>query len=196
MTSISALSQRDRRTLAAGAIIVSLLFLFARGLPALKRWELDQVSKASAAANGLSLLRVARASFTTLRDTVAARRKRVAALDSTLLSGASTSELAAALASRLGEIADDNAVKVTALQLRPDTIVSAGLARVEVRLTGITDVAGLAGLIRAVEGQETPLVVKDLTVSQPEPAGSDSKPEALRIDVLIAGLGSIRSRSQ
>jgi hypothetical protein len=79
------------------------------------------------------------------------------------------------------------------MQLRADTVASAGLARVEVRVTGVTDIAGLARFLHAVEADETPLVVRDVNVSQPEPWGSDSKPETLRIDVLIATIGTLNT---
>jgi hypothetical protein len=136
--------------------------------------------------SGLSILSI-------LRDTLRARRARVLALDSSLLFGATPSAIAADLASALENLADDNALKVTAMQLRSDTVVTAGLARVEVRITGITDVTGLAGFLRAVEAGVIPLVVRDLSVSQPEPAASDAKLEALRVDMLVASIGEIKS---
>jgi hypothetical protein len=108
-----------------------------------------------------------------------------------LLIGATPAAIAAQLASVLEDLADDNALKVTAMQLRADTVATAGLARVEVRVTGITDIIGLAGLLRAIESDETPLVVRDLSVSQPEPVGSDARAEALRVDLLVASIGTI-----
>jgi hypothetical protein len=127
-----------------------------------------------------------------VRDSVRARQARLVALDSSLLFGASPSAIAADLASVLEDLADDNASKVTAMQLRADTVATAGLARVEVRITGIADVAGLAGFLHAIEADATPLVVRDLSVSQPEPTAGDAKAEALRVDMLVAGIGTIR----
>ena len=63
-------------------------------------------------------------------------------------------------------------------------------------MTGVTDITGLAGFLRVVESGETPLVVRELSVSQPEPAAGDAKPEALRIEVLVASIGSIKSESR
>jgi len=103
--------------------------------------------------------------------------------------GGSPAAAAAALASTVGDIADENTLKVTSLQLRSDSVAKAGLASIQVRLTGVTDVAGLAGFLRSIEGAATPMAVRDLTVSQPEPAASDAKPETLRIDILVESLG-------
>jgi len=189
----ASMSQRDRRALTVGTIIISMLFLFAIGLPTFRSWEATQLANASDAARDLSSVLRARRTYAAVHDTLVARQHRFAVLDSSLLSGASASGIAAALASRLGELADDNAVKITTLQLRPDTVVSNGLVRVDVRVTGVADVTGLAGFVKDVEGQKTPMVVKELSVSQPEPAASDAKPEALRIDLLVSGLGAVRS---
>jgi hypothetical protein len=110
-------------------------------------------------------------------------------MDSVLIKGASPAAAAAALASSVGDVADENSFKVTSLQLRSDSAATAGLARVYVRLTGVADVTGLAGFLRSIEGSATPMAVRDLTVSQPEPAGSDAKPEMLRIDLLVESIG-------
>jgi hypothetical protein len=187
------LSQRDRRTLVAGLIAVTSLFTIARGVPALRSWESDRTAEAQAAGRQLAALRSGLGILPALRDSLRTRQARLAALDSTLLVGASSSAIAADLASTLENLADDNALKVTAMQLHADSAATAGLARVEVRVTGITDVTGLAGFLRAVEGNTTPLVVRDLSVSQPEPTASDAKPEALRVDVLVAGIGTIKA---
>jgi len=187
------LSQRDRRTLVVGSTVVGSLFAVARGLPALRAWDADRRAEAQAAGRQLETLRGGLRSLPALRDSLRARRGRLAALDSVLLSGASPSAIAAGLASALEDLADENALRVTALQLHSDTAATAGLARVEVRVTGITDVTGLAGFLHAVEGGATPLVVRELSVSQAEPGASEAKPEALRVDMLVASIGTIRS---
>jgi hypothetical protein len=192
MISKLGLSQRDRRTLVVGLCAVASLLTIARGVPALRSWEADRTAEGQSAGQQLAALRSGLRILPALRDTLRARQARLVALDSGLLFGASPSAIAADLASALEDLADDNALKVTAMQLRSDTVAIAGLARVEVRITGITDVTGLAGFLRAVESDATPLVVRDLSVSQPEPTASDAKPEALRVDMLVASIGTIK----
>lgn len=185
------LGARDRRVLLVGALTISLLVGLSRGLPALRAWERAQMTEARTAALQLAELRNGVASLPLMRESLVVRRARLAAIDSLLPAGASPSAVAAAIASILEQSADDNAVKVTNLQLRADSTVRVGLVRVSVRLSGVTDVSGLAGLLRSIEAGETPLVVRDLSVSQPEAAAPDSRPEALRFDVLVAGIGRI-----
>jgi Tfp pilus assembly protein PilN len=193
MISKLGLSTRDRRTIRVGLLTVSLLLGVAKGVPALRHWEGDQKSEARAAAQQIASLRRGLAILPAIRDTLRARQDRLAALDSILLSGVSPSTIAATLASQLEDFADDNAVKVTALQLHADTAAIAGLARVDVRITAVADIYGLTGFLHAVESEATPLVVRDLNVSQPEPMASDAKPEALRVDVLVSGIGIIKA---
>jgi hypothetical protein len=193
MISKLGLSQRDRRTLVVGLGAVSSLFTIARGVPALRSWEADRKAEAQSARQQVDALRDGLRILPALRDSVRARQARLVALDSSLLAGASPSAIAADLASTLEDLADDNALKVTAMQLHSDSVAAAGIARVEVRITGVTDVTGLAGFLRAVEGGATPLVVRDLSVSQPEPTGSDAKAEVLRVDMLVASIGTIKT---
>jgi type II secretion system (T2SS) protein M len=190
MSSNFGLSQRDRRTLIFGVATISTLVGVSRGLPALMTWEEDQIAQAQTVAEQLAAVRAGTILIPAIRDSLKARRARLVLLDSTLLSGTSPSSVAAELSSTLEDLADDNHVRVTAVQLHADSVANAGLARVEVRVTGIADVTGLAGFLHAIEGGDAPLVVKELSVSQQDPVG-DNKPEALRIDVLVAGIGLV-----
>lgn len=191
MSGAIGLSPRDRRTLLAGAGTVAGLVLAARGLPALRVWESSRLSEARSTTRQLLAAREGIAALPALRDSLAARRVRLAALDSAMLGGSSPAALTAAVAAAVEGIADDNALKIVALQLRSDGTAVDGQARAEVRVTGVTDIVGLAAFLRAVEGGATPLVVRELSVSQSAPAADSTKAEALRIDVLIGAIGSI-----
>jgi hypothetical protein len=195
MSSKLGLSARDRRTLTIGSFAITSLVVVARGIPALRSWDADRKAEAYSAAQQLASLRDGLVMLPTLRDSLRVRRARLAALESDLLFGASPSAIAANLASELEDLADDNAVKVTALQLRADTVAIGGLAHVDVRLTGIADVYGLAGFLRAAESDSTLLVVRDLSVSQAEPTAADGRPEALRVDMLVAAIGTMKNRA-
>lgn len=186
------LTARDRRTLGVGALTISALLGGARGLPAVRAWSSERLERARAASGELASARANAVLLPALRDSLRARRARLASLDSTLLSGATPAAIGAALASMVEEIADENAMKLTALQLYADTIAVTGLVRAEARLTATADVVGLAGFLRDVDGGPLRLMVHDLAISQPTPAASDSKPEALHIDITVAGLGVVR----
>ena len=194
MTMSLQLGRRDRRTLVIGAATVSVLIGLSRGLPALRTWMRDRTARARAAAEQLASVQSGIRRLPVLRESLLVRRARLAALDSVIPAASTPSGVAAVVASILEGVADENDVKLTTLQLRADTAVRAGRVRVSVRVGGVADVTGLAGLLQAIEAGETPLVVRDLSVSQPEPVAPDSKPEALRFDISVAGLGRIAAR--
>lgn len=185
------LSARDKKTLIAGATVVGSLFGLSRGLPAVSAWERGRLALAADLASQAAAARAGVRSLTRLRDTLRARQRRLAALDSTLLGGASSAAAAADLASVLDDIARASRLKVAAMQLRADSAPPGALALVAVRIAGVTDVAGLAAFLRSVETDDTPLAVRELAVSQSEPAAPEGTPEALRVDVLVEGLARI-----
>lgn len=192
MNGESSLTRRDRRTLFIGVMTIGGLATLSRAVPSVQAWTEERRAEAAAAADQLALSRRAAGLLSSLRDSLRNRRSRVAAVDSLLIRGSSVSMATAGLASILEDLADDASVKVNALQMRADTSARQGLTRVAVRMTGTADVAALAAFLRGVEGGDRLLAVRDLTISQPDPAAPDSKPEVLRIDVLVEGLGFVR----
>jgi len=187
------LSARDRRTAIAGLIGVMLLLGSARGLPAVRAWEGRERARGAALAAELSAARAARRDLPRIRDSLRVRLARYATLDSTFIVARSPSDGAAALASTLEELADGASFRITGLQVRVDTAIVAGLARVGIRVTGIGDVRGVAELLRAIEGSDRPvLVIRELAIAQQDPTAAGTKAEALRVDLLVEGMCVIR----
>lgn len=185
------LSAKDRRTAVFGIVVVGTLIGLSRGLPAFREWERTRVAEASELTAKASSARASVRMLGVLRDSLRARSQALAVLDSAMLSGASAAAAAADLASTIDELATASRIKVASMQLRADSAAAGALTTVAVRVSGTTDVAGLAAFLRAVETNDTPLVVRELTVSQSEPAAPQSKPEALHVDVVVEGLARI-----
>lgn len=190
------ISPRDRRLLMIGGSVIGTLITVARGLPALRAWEQRQVSAAATLAADLAAIREGRRALPMLRDSLAARRVRLAQLDSTLLAGQSPATAAAALTEAVEELAAASRVKVGSLQIHTDSAPPGAITHVRVGLVGVTDVTGLAAFLRAVEGAETPLVVRELVVAQPDPLAPSSKPETLRVEVSIEGIAIVRREAK
>jgi hypothetical protein len=190
------ISAHDRRLLAVGGTVVGTLIVLARGLPALRSWERQKLEHAAAIRVDLAAARDGRRALPALRESLNVRHARLAALDSTLLSGQSSSAAAADLTALIEQIAADARVKVNALQIFADSALSGSVAHVRVRMTGVADVTGLATFLRAVEGGDTPLVVRELVVTQPDAMAPSSKPETLRIEVVIEGIAIIRREAR
>lgn len=192
---MSGINARDRRVAVSGAVMVGCLVAIARGVPVYEEWERDRQAVVADAASELEKGRDALENAGRIADSLRARRSLVQREEARLLSASSPAALAAALAARLELDADDAGDKVNSIQLRADTVVRHPLNRIGVRLSLNGDVRGLAAFIRLVEVDSAIAVVRELTVTQPEPAGPETKPEVLRIDVLVEALGIIRDRS-
>jgi len=184
-------SAKDRRTAVFGVVVVGSLFGFSRGLPALREWEKTRVADAAELAAKASSARANVRMLRTMRDSLSARKQRLAATDSAMLSGTSAAAAAADLASTLDEIATSSRVKIVSMQLRADSAAAGALTKVAVRVSGTTDVTGLAAFLRSVEANDSPLAVRELTVSQSDPAAPPGKPEALHVDVVVEALARI-----
>ena len=107
------------------------------------------------------------------------------------LTGSSPASAAAELASLVESLADSARIKIGYLQLKADSGSKAPITAISVRLNGLADVGGLAALLRAVEGNNRPMIVRELSVVPADPAGSDTRPEVLRVDLLVEGLARV-----
>ncbi len=185
------LSPRDRRTLIVGALVLLPLFLGGKALPVALEWQHRQTTDAATMVRKVVELRASLRSLPTLRDTLIARRERVTRVDSLLLMSGSLASAAAELASLVESLADSSRIKIGYLQLKVDTGSRVPIAAIGVRLNGMSDVGGLASFVRAVEEGVRPLIVRELSVVPADPAGSDAKPEVLRVDLLVEGLARV-----
>jgi hypothetical protein len=184
-------SRRDRRALVAGSVVLSLLVIVRNGVPAVRERvstghaaALDALRDASIASEDARLLPL-------VSESLGVRRERLAALDTTLLRGTTPAEAGAALASVLSDYADDRSVRLAFVQVRPDSASRNGLARVAVRASGIGDIAGVTRLLNDIESGAPLLAVRELSITQPEPAAPDGRAEALRFEVLVEGLARV-----
>ena len=113
-----------------------------------------------------------------------------------ILRGATIPEAGASLASVVSDYADDRAIRLVSVQIRPDSAAKGGLARVAVRAVGVGDIAGLTSLLRDIESGTPILAVRELAITQPDPAGPDGRAEALRFELLVEGIASVGARAK
>ena len=190
MTSLG-LSTRDRRTLIVGAAGIGALFAFGRGVPLMMQWQSRQIAEAEAVARDVAAARDGERVMPALRDTLRSSVARMQALDSAILSGPTPSAAAARLASEIESLAGESFVKIGAMQLQADSAGVGALVHVGVHVSAVADVFGLLAFMRAIEGGERMLVVRELVVAQTEPAAPATKAESLRIELTIVALARV-----
>lgn len=182
---------RDRRILLVGGCAIALMCGGRFGVPAATEWLIVRRTDAIAALQRSAGAEDERHLFAPMRDSLAARRVRLATFDSARITAHSVPEAGALLASRLADLADDGFVRIVSMQVRPDSVSASAVTRVAVRATGVADVGGLIDMLREVEGRAALMMVRELSVTQADPSQSDAKAESLRFEVLVEGLAVI-----
>jgi hypothetical protein len=162
-------------------------------VPALREWS--AMSVASAREVGAEARRAQRSVLgaRALSDTMRARSERFVALAPMLLDGSSASTAGATLASIVSGAAAAANARLGSVQVRANTtaVDTAGrrsFTRVVVRASLTADIRGLSHLLLALERNLTLLSIDELLVTQPDPAADGTRPEALQIELVVAGL--------
>lgn len=188
-----ALSRRDRRTLLGGAGAIVALVVLAKGLPAWRAWDTDTRAAAEEMIGEARRAERSVAALPTLRDTLVARNERYLALAELIVSGDGPASAAGELAAFVSGTATAANLAIGAMQVRADSATGDAFARASAQgdLTG--DVAGLTSFLAAVERGPFLLAVRELSITQPEPAAPADRPEMLRVHFVIEGLALRRT---
>ncbi|HYR09675.1 MAG TPA: type II secretion system protein GspM [Longimicrobium sp.] len=186
------LSDRDRRTLVAGTVVIVLLVVLSRGIPAWRRWDADVRASAAEmsveAARAEQTVRLLPASL----DSLEARRARFVAVGAGALEGETAAASGAALASLVSGAAARAGVQMGSVQVRPDTASAGTFMRIGVRADATGDLPALTRMLALLEGGPELLAVRELAITQPSPGGPAEQPEALRMEITVQGLALVR----
>jgi hypothetical protein len=185
----SVIISRDRRALVAGVVVILLLLAFARGLPALRRWQADVRDSSAALTQEAARARMTVARERTTRDSLAARQQRFIALAPLLLRGETPAMGSATLASLISTAATAASVRLGPVQVKAvDTAARGVFSRVSVRAEITGDVRGVSAFLSTLERGPTLVAVRELTIAQLEPAAAADRAEALRVTVAVEAL--------
>jgi len=188
------LSERDRRALLAGGIVLGALVLLGRGLPWWRARVSDAEVRASAATSELTMARTTADSRGVLHDSLDARYARYLALAPHLVPGTTAAAAQAAMAGLITSAARRSDVAIGTIQLGVDTSARNAFAHVTVSGDATGDVRGIATFLAAVERGPVALVVRRLALLQADPAAPRDHAEALHVDFTIAGLATLSPR--
>jgi hypothetical protein len=182
------ISERDRRTLVIGAVVVAAALLLARGVPAWRRWDADAHTSAAARAREAARVESTVRQLPAGLDSLQARRARYVALGRGILDGESTAAAGASLASLVSGAAARAGVRMGSVQVRPDTAGAGTFLRIAVRADATGDLPAITRMLETLEGGRTLLAVRDVSITQPNPGGPAEQPEALRLELTVEGL--------
>jgi hypothetical protein len=181
-------SRRDRRVLGFGILVVLTILAGGRGLPLWKAWMTESRDRAWQANTQLERLRAVARNKVATAESLASANQAYLALAPQLLDGDGAATMGASLLALVSSAAGRSGLEVGSIQSIQD---SAGIhfIRVAVRGEASGDVLGLAAFLEALETSPSSLGLRELSVEQPEPAAPHDRPEALRIQFLVEGVG-------
>jgi type II secretion system (T2SS) protein M len=188
MTAFAALSARERRVVLGAATLIVLSIFASRVAPAWRTWNGERRNAADRGSIEVAAARVAITTLDATRDTLAARNARYLALAPALLAGETPGAAGASLAALVSAAVADAEMKLGAMQLRVDTTLGSVFTRVSVRADAHGDVGGVTRLLLALERGPVLLAVRQIAISQPDPAAPPDRPEVLRVDFTVEGL--------
>lgn len=181
-------SSRDRRTLVRGCVCIVLILLVGKGMPAWRR-ATGAVSTGTTAARA-QLARDERLIGERRRTSEALDRRTTAliGLSAAFFKGRSPDEGAAALAAQVSDAAAENGVHLGSLQPHADSAPNALLVPISVSTSGTGDIRGIEGMLRDLESSAPLVDVRQLTVSQPDPAAPTDRMEMLHVEITVRGM--------
>jgi len=181
------LNRRERRVVAAGALLSTLALLGVWVmLPFVSRWQ-DREAAIEAKQIQLGQLRRLVGSEAATRQSLSARLRERSTLRGRLLTGATPALAASDLQALLQGYADASRVQLTRVDLvaQPSAPGDEGLPGVPVRLTAHSDVYGLAALLSRLQYGEKLLVIDELMVNVGAVGGE--RPDLLTFSVRLHG---------
>jgi hypothetical protein len=188
VSNVLAMSSRDRKTLAAGVVGILMILAAGRVIPLWREWDGQSRTSAVELTAQLASLEEQLELLPVLRDSARVRGVRAAAAWERLIESPTAGAAGANLATQVADIADDLGVKVSAVQIRPDTLFRSGFARVAVSFTATGDVTHLTDLLAALEASDALMAVRELTVTPADVLLPDGRPEVIRFQLLIEAL--------
>jgi type II secretory pathway component PulM len=180
------LSQRERRVVAAGALVSALALLVVLGmLPFLRRWQ-DRETMIAERQAQLAQMRSLIEGQADARRGLAARQRDRAAIRARLLTGTTPALAASSLQALLQEYADGSRIALERVDLvtEPRELGTGKLRGIPVQLSGRGDIYGLADLLVRLQYGEKLLVIDELRVTG---IGTDQAPDLLNLSVRLHG---------
>lgn len=181
-------SPKDLRTILWGAGAIALIL----GIGRSRATVIDRLTfERAAAENAVRQLAVDEALVAAegpLREAASRESNRLEVLERTLIGAATPAAGAAGLATLIERSAAAERVRIGSSLTQGDTVFTEDFARVSVRAYATADVQGLTRWLARIEADPRLLAVRELSVSQPEPAADERTPEALRVELVVEAL--------
>jgi hypothetical protein len=178
------LTPRDARAVLIGCACMAAILL-GRGVPLVLRWSAQQQDAAVAArarhAHAVAEIRA----LDSLRAQVATERAALSAVRVLLLQGSSPETAGAALGDLITQCADYAQVAIGSVQFQSVGDSTSALPRVSARVSLTGDFESVTHFLAEVESTEELLVVRELTMTQPDATMHGSRREVVSAEIAV-----------
>jgi hypothetical protein len=190
MSAPRTITVRDRRALYAGGVVLAGALLFRFAVPA---WgALARLAEANQRSSDLLALAHHDAMDAgRMRDSLQARRARLATADSLMLPSGSPARVASELAASVRRSAADVGLELLNATTEADSVVHGPLQRARIRIDAQGDISGILQFLLLVEISPGLLDVTNLAITPLEPTGGDDRAEAIRLSLTIEGVALV-----
>jgi hypothetical protein len=182
------LTQRERRTIAWGALLVLPPLIVARGIPAWRQWATEAQVEADSLERRLADAESNVRYGDLLLDTLERRNARYVSLAPALVTGSSATTGGPALAAIVTGLAAAAHLRVNSVQLISDSATVGVFMRVAVRLDATGDIAGVTAFLAALDRGPTLIGIREVSIVPRDPLGPPDRSEELRVSAVTEGL--------
>jgi hypothetical protein len=171
-----------------GAAAMLAIFALGRGLPSLIAWRSEtQREREELRAEWARAIADVQAA-PSMRDSARARRVALGDALPSLVRGTTPAVAGGELASLASEAANGAGVRIGAVDVRVDSSSRAFYAHLTLATDVTGDVRGIAQFLAQLEGGDTRLRLRTISIAQPEPYASATQPEALHASLVLQAL--------
>jgi hypothetical protein len=183
---------RSHRARFLGVGVSALFIAITKALPRVHQWEQERVTAAIATTGASHSLERAVATRSSRAKILAEWRASQTNVDSMVFIAADPGSIGARMVGAVRDLASDHDVVLHSVQPRVDSTATRNLLRVSAHLSMTADVQGLMDLVEDLESADPLLRVIDLSIVQSDVSAADDRPDALKIELTVQGIGVLR----
>jgi len=181
-------SPREVPFLVGGAVLVVIILIAGRVVPKVVLWDRGEIAASESVHRELLEAQARLARQATVRQALLLRKERLMSQGRGLMLVRNVRSAAGSFSALVSTAASEAGFRLGPLNLTRDSIGTPTFARVFLRGDGYGDVAAVTEFLSALESAERLVGITEISVTQPDPNGPDSRPEILHVEFMAVGL--------
>ena len=187
----SGISAHDKRVLIVGAVLMTMILGGSRIAIRITQWSRGVRTTSASLVADLARQEASIRMLPRTRDSLIARRVRLATMDSTILSGDTPVFAGASLAELVSDAADASTAQLGNVQVRTDSTAHGAFVALRVQASVTGDVSAVIRFLSKLDSGPKHLALRDVGISVQDVGDHSAVPqrrEGLRADFVVEGL--------